>query len=89
MTEVHLDHPGDISWFPRHGPAKVIGPCVHECDHSLPADIAWGPDYDHYTLVECQVPDGCAGQCRAWFPEHPNGRWRMPDNWITVEVTDR
>ena len=93
MAEVHLDHPGAVTWFGRHGPAEVIGPCPHgECTHEMGDTIAWGPDYEHYTLTRCVTPGGCEGQCRAWQPEWPpaegpGGRtWAMPKNWLRVRV---
>lgn len=73
MADPHLDHPGDISWWPGHGPLPVLGACPHTCDHSLIPTIAYGPDHEHYCLVRCDDPDGCAGQCRGWAAEYPYG----------------
>jgi hypothetical protein len=72
MAEPHLDHPGEITWFAGHGPAVVLGDCPHDgCSHGLLANIAWGPDFEHYVLDECRDPDGCNGRCRAWAEEWP------------------
>lgn len=72
MGEVHLDHPGEWSWFSCYGPLPIRGPCPHyDCPHDFMRDIAYGPDYDHYTLVQCDVPDGCNGLCRGWVKEYP------------------
>lgn len=72
MAEVHLDHPGEITWFKSHGPAAVLGDCPHtDCAHDMVGVIAWGPDYDHYVLVRCLVENGCNRQCRAWQAEYP------------------
>lgn len=80
MAETHLDHPGEITWFAGHGPAAVLGDCPHTCTHSHTQVIAWGPDFDHYTLVACV--DACQGRCRAWTqewpPEGPQNRLGMP-----------
>jgi hypothetical protein len=74
VAEAHLDHPGDVTWFKGHGPAPVLGPCPHrDCPHNLLGTVAWGPDYEHYTLITCDVGGGCAGGCRAWQPEWPQG----------------
>jgi len=76
MAEAHLDHPGEVTWFPNQQPATVLGECPHEtCPHNEMRDIAWGPDYSHYVLVACIVPaetGGCDGQCRAWSAEYPD-----------------
>lgn len=74
MAEARLDHPGDVHWFSGYGPAQILGPCPHtECAHNALSDIAWGPDFEHYTLVTCDVANGCNGYCRAWAAEHPQG----------------
>ena len=73
MGEVHLDHPGDVSWWHGQGPLPVIGPCPHVCEHTIIRTIAYGPDFEHYCLVRCDEPSGCAGQCRAWTAEYPFG----------------
>jgi len=75
MAEVHLDHPGDVSWFAGHGPLPVIGPCPHDtCEHTIIPTIGYGPDFEHYCLVRCDDPNGCAGQCRGWTAEYPHGQ---------------
>lgn len=67
MAEAHLDHPGDVTWFKGHGPKQATGPCTHSCDHNWTMSvIAWGPDYEHYSLNECTK---CG--CRAWSAEYP------------------
>lgn len=68
MAETHLDHPGEVTWFAGHGPKPPLGAsCDHECDHNFScAVVAWGPDFDHYSLVECAV---CG--CRSWTVEYP------------------
>ncbi len=75
MAEPHLDHPGEIQWYPSYGPAPVLGGCPHAtCLHNRTAVIAQGPDFDRYTLDRCDVPQaeaGCAGTCRAWAAEYP------------------
>lgn len=71
MAEAHLDCPGDVRWYPRKGPLPVVGPCPHSCSHNSRSVIAWGPDYEHYVLVACDVPDGCDQRCRAWQAEYP------------------
>ncbi len=70
MAQVHVDFPGQLRWFAGSGPAKIIGPCPHHCDHSAMRTVAWGPDNEHYTLVECFIADGCAGRCRSWTSEY-------------------
>ena len=82
MAEVHLDHPGDIRWYPDAEPLTAIGPCPHtQCTHEMGTTVAEGPDYDHYTLTECNMPepDGCGGKCRAWLGEYRDGPpwWRF------------
>lgn len=78
MAEAHLDHPGEMRWFPGKGPVPVLGPCPHsDCSHNAAGCVAYGPDYDHYVLDECQVPaedGGCGGTCRAWMAEYPEPR---------------
>ena len=71
MSEAHLDHPGDWTWFGGYGPRPVKGPCSHDCDHSNVCAIAYGPDFDHYVLEVCRVKDGCNGRCRGWMAEYP------------------
>lgn len=73
-----LDHPGEVSWFSGYGPLPIIGDCDHtDCLHRGTADIAYGPDFDHYELVECS---DCG--CRAWIPDSAqvkdfeNAHWR-------------
>lgn len=75
MSEVRLNHPGEVTWDVGHGPAQVSGPCEHDkCSHWDVRSVAWGPDFRHYELVECVDPEGCAGRCRAWRAQHPDGR---------------
>lgn len=85
MAEPHLDHPGEVSWFPGKGPAQVLGPCPHTgCPHNTLAAIAWGPDFEHYTLDECRVPadlGGCGGTCRSWSSEVPRPRGGVRYGW--------
>jgi hypothetical protein len=83
MAEANLDHPGEITWFSGHGPAQVIGPCPHTaCPHNMGANIAWGHDWQHYTLDRCDVAEGCNGGCRAWHDERS-----VPTSpWLQVEV---
>lgn len=80
MAETHLDHPGEIRWFAGYGPAPVIGPCEHDCPHDMTSSIAHGPDFDHYTLTECNAE--CAGHCRAWTVEYPPAR---QEPWWTAD----
>lgn len=70
MAEVLLDNPGDVHWFKGYGPTATVGPCPHNCEHRALTNIAWGPDYEHYTLNECD--DVCAGRCRGWQAEYPS-----------------
>jgi len=89
VAEPSLDHPGEVSWFPGKAAAPVLGPCPHtRCPHDSARCVAWGPDFEHYTLDECHVPaelGGCAGQCRAWAAEVPEtdrrGRQRIRYGW--------
>jgi hypothetical protein len=87
VAEVHLDHPGEITWFAGRSHAPITGLCSHTCPHHGQAVVAWGPSYDRYELVECQVklnehPDGCGGRCRAWA----DSRGRIVTDWITVDL---
>ena len=85
MTEAHLDHPGEISWWSGYGPAPVVGPCPHtNCPHLDSACVAYGPDWKHYTLERCVMPDGCNGNCRAWHDE--NMRTTTP--WMQVQPAE-
>lgn len=68
MAETHLDHPGEITWFSGYGPLPIVGPCPHICEHNAVRNIAWGPDFDHYTLNQC-IDCGCRG----WAAEYPFG----------------
>jgi len=79
MADPHLDHPGEITWWPNQGPVPVLGPCPHDCQHYLGATIAHGPDLRRYVLVRCDVPEGCDGRCRAWCPDGPHAStpWLM------------
>ena len=85
MAETHLDHPSEIKWFARQGPAKVIGSCSHsDCKHLDASTIAHGPDYAHYELHECM-----ACKCRGWYGEYPalpnHGPRRVwPTEWLQV-----
>lgn len=96
MAEPHLDHPGEVSWFPGKGPAAVLGSCPHTgCPHDQVACIAWGPDFEHYTLEECRVPaavGGCDGTCRSWAKEIPRPRGGVQYGWapyLHVQVPPR
>lgn len=72
MAEVHVDADmaGEVRWFKTCVPLPVIGPCPHtRCPHHAQTVVAWGPDYNHYELVTCDVgpvDGGCGGACRAW-----------------------
>lgn len=74
MAEVHLDHPGEVSWFAGHGPAPILGKCEHRCEHRDTRTVAWGHDFDHYELAVCVEPTGCNKQCRGWLSQYP-GNW--------------
>lgn len=88
MAEAHLDHPGEVTWFKRHGPAPVLGPCPHvECQHLGTGVIAWGPSMERYELVACgsinradESPSDCASRCRAWS----DGRGQIVTPWLLV-----
>lgn len=70
--KIHVDHPGEISWFHGYGPLPIVGPCPHlDCPHNAQSTIAWGPDYERYELVVCDVDQGCASWCRAWTDGSP------------------
>lgn len=75
-------HGGDVHWFAGYEPGEVRGGCPHNCTHNAVAVIAWGPDFTHYELAECEVRegDGCAGRCRAWI-DH---RSRVTSAWLEV-----
>ncbi len=80
--------PGEIiHWFVGYGPGEVVGECRHVCDHRSLANIAWGPDAEHYTLDECH-DSGCRGRCRAWIPvDVVNGKPRprfSEARWLEV-----
>lgn len=89
-SETFVDHPGQMSWFVGHGPAPVLGPCPHGCEHNSIGTIAWGPDEAHYELVVC---DGegwgatCGGECRAWITDEQSSRgtWKAA-RWLQVDV---
>lgn len=59
-----IDIPGGVKFFEGRGPAPVLGPCPHDCEHRCRTVIAWGPDWDRYELLRCD--GGCDGQCRGW-----------------------
>lgn len=98
MSGAHLDHPGEVHWFHGYGPLPVVGPCPHtNCPHNGTSVIAWGPDYEHYELVTCDVDaedGGCAEQCRGWWTEYPIGeanqrgipRYQPPREWLNVPM---
>lgn len=90
MAEANLDHPGDITWFAGYGPAPVIGPCPHTaCIHNLQSVIGWGPTYERYEIVRCDVPDGgCGSGCRAWVNAHGGvaTAWLQVTEPATTEV---
>jgi len=75
MAEVHLDHPGEMSWWVGHGPAPILGDCPHTtCEHRDTGTIAHGPDYEHYELVLCtERGEGkCDRACRGWVAVNPD-----------------
>ncbi|MGW5387188.1 hypothetical protein [Nocardia sp. NPDC003963] len=78
MAEPHVDKSehGHVRWFKGYGPANH-GPFTGHCPHQIGADcwlvpIAWGWDFRHYTLDECQK---CGA--RAWHNERclPTTEW--------------
>jgi hypothetical protein len=74
-----LNNPGDVVWFPDCGPKPTVGHCNHACGHTAQRVIAWGPDWTHYELVQCD--DACAGACRTWVDD-----WgRKATAWIEVK----
>lgn len=99
MGEAHLDHPGEWHWFSGYGPLPVTGPCPHtDCPHNATITIAYGPDFEHYELIICDVDAGCNGRCRGWTREYPVGyayehkvpRVLWPDQhlgWLETEVS--
>lgn len=87
MAEAHLDHSGETVWYPGHQPITPIGLCPHaHCKHELQRRVAEGPDFDHYELVQCDDVDGCAGRCRAWFGEYPDGYPQRYRQWAFQQV---
>lgn len=82
MAEPHLDHPGRMHWFMGHGPAPVLGPCTHACQHLGDSVVAWGPSHDRYELVECGTEDSTC-RCRAWS----DGRGVITTQWLQVDHT--
>jgi hypothetical protein len=78
-----LDNPGEVSWFHGHGPKKPIGDCDHVCRHLSTSVIAYGPDFDHYELVECY---DC--KCRSWIPDSPRVGDFVQAHWRKVCVND-
>ena len=90
MAEAHLDHPGEVSWFKRYGPAEVLGPCPHgSCEHFGTGVIGWGPSMERYELVGCGSIDpsdesssDCAMTCRAWS----DGQGRIVTPWLHVKT---
>jgi hypothetical protein len=90
MAEAHVDHPGEMSWFVGHGPAPVIGPCPHtDCQHYGQTVIAWGPDAEHYELVQCDGRNGfdqCDGACRGWT-RVVRGQARGGQSWVKVDLS--
>lgn len=93
MAEVHLDHPGEITWFKGRGSLPIAGPCMHaECHHLGQSVIAWGPSLDRYELVSCgslnhddESPSDCAGRCRAWV----DSRGVVVTPWMMVDSGER
>lgn len=80
--KIHVDAPGVIRWFAGHHPLPIVGLCPHTaCTHHAQGVVAWGPDYQRYELVECDVTDGCAGRCRAWTDGGPTATtpWLLTD----------
>lgn len=83
-----ISHPGETTWYRHYGPLPEIGPCPHRCPHTLTKPIAWGPDFDHFELVQCVVEQGCAAQCRAWHPHYPRATRitrPLPTGWVQVQ----
>ncbi|WP_041559958.1 hypothetical protein [Nocardia farcinica] len=79
MAEPHVDNTehGHITWWKGFGPANY-GPYTGTCPHHVDADswlrpVAWGWDFKHYTLDQCQR---CGA--RAWHDE----RIRPTTQWI-------
>lgn len=79
-----LDVPGGVRFFHGHGPAPVLGPCPHDCEHRHLSVIAWGPDWQRYELIQCDMV--CDGQCRGWkIVEHWQDRGRI-ERWMQVDL---
>lgn len=86
MAETNLDHPGEMSWYKGYGPSPVLGSCPHSmCSHNNQSAIGWGPSYNRYEIVQCDVPEHCDGGCRAWS----NSLGRVVTAWLEVEAKDR
>lgn len=65
-------------WHPGHGPEQVIGECPHAgCPHDQRTPIGRGRDLLRRDYARCDVPDGCAGNCRAWVSDLgvPSSPW--------------
>ena len=79
-----LSIPGGLEFFHGYGPAPVLGPCPHDCDHRAQSVIAWGPDWNRYELIECGVDDGCNEQCRGWKRVTSYDDRGTVDTWLHV-----
>lgn len=91
MAEVHLDHPGEITWFDGWGSIPIAGLCTHAgCKHQFTSVIAWGPSLDRYELIRCggwkdDEPEDCKGDCRAWV----DSRGVVVTPWMMVDSRER
>lgn len=77
-----VDVPGGVKFFEGHGPAPVLGPCPHDCEHRHQTVIAWGPDWERYELIECDQV--CAGRCRGWKRVESYDDSGVVDSWLEV-----
>ncbi|MFC8531910.1 hypothetical protein [Nocardia sp. NPDC057227] len=83
MADPHVDNRehGHVTWWKGFGPTATFdvysGPCTHmEGISHLGRCVAWGWDFRHYTLDECQR---C--HARAWHDE----RMRPTTPWLATQ----
>ncbi|MFD6677504.1 hypothetical protein ACFWDA_24480 [Rhodococcus zopfii] len=57
MAEAHVDQDmrehGTIRWFKGEGPMRNPQQYTGDCPHMGQGVVGWGPDEQHYELVEC------------------------------------
>jgi hypothetical protein len=70
----------EVMWNPEFGPRRPIGPCPHDCTHTVVLTAAIAPERERSTLAQCRT---CT--CRAWLPEEPVYRVIRTADWIELE----